>query len=300
MKKTVTVSIGIPAYNEAKNIGKLLNTLLSQKEEGITLKEIIVASDGSSDNTANVVKALKDKRIKLLDDGKRLGKSARLDQMFRKFTGDVLFLLDADILIKDNKLLAKTVQIANLKKHGLAGINARPLPAKTFFQKSLEMGVNVMKNITVQWRDGNNYLAYKGCFLALDAKLAKAIHMPAEIVNNDPFLYFSAVKHGYEPVYIEDCYAYYQSPLTFKDHLKQSSRFQMCREEMEKYFILDLQKEFAIPLELSLMSSMKIFVQNPIAFVSYVLIQIATTIKKQRHIKSTWSVASSTKGKMSL
>ena len=300
MKRPVSISIGIPAYNEEANIASLLKTLLTQKEEGIKLKEILVMSDGSSDNTAKIVKAINDPRIKLVEDGKRLGKSARLDQMFRKFKGDVLFLIDADIVIKDHKLLSKIVQVGDLPTYGLAGINARPLPGTTFFEKALETGVNVMKNISLHWRDGNNYLSYKGCLLALDGKLAKAITMPKEIVNNDPFLYFSAVQHGYEPVYIEDCYAYYRSPLTFQDHLKQASRFRTVQTELQKYFTIDPEKEFKIPFPIAFASALQNFFAHPLAFLYYVCIQVAVSLRKQTNIKSTWSIASSTKGKAPL
>jgi len=55
MKKLITVSIGIPAYNEEANIGKLLSSLIKQKEAGFIIKEIIVVSDQSTDKTDEIV-----------------------------------------------------------------------------------------------------------------------------------------------------------------------------------------------------------------------------------------------------
>ena len=48
------VSIGIMAYNEEKNIGNLLKTLLKQNLSFV--KEIIVVNSGSTDKTAKIVK----------------------------------------------------------------------------------------------------------------------------------------------------------------------------------------------------------------------------------------------------
>ena len=81
MNKPVTISVGIPAYNEAKSIKRVLTSLLAQKEDGFILKEIIVISDGSTDSMAQKVREIKDKRITFIDDKSRRGKSARLDQM---------------------------------------------------------------------------------------------------------------------------------------------------------------------------------------------------------------------------
>jgi glycosyltransferase involved in cell wall biosynthesis len=48
MKKNMTVTIGIPAYNEAANITSLLMALLAQNTPNFKLESIIVASDGST------------------------------------------------------------------------------------------------------------------------------------------------------------------------------------------------------------------------------------------------------------
>ena len=60
MKPTVT--IGIPSYNEAQNIGQLLESLLKQVSNSYILEKIIVCSDGSTDDTEQVVKKLESKR----------------------------------------------------------------------------------------------------------------------------------------------------------------------------------------------------------------------------------------------
>lgn len=300
MKKLTTVSIGIPAYNEGSNIQKLLKTLLAQKETGIKIKEIIVMSDGSNDDTREKVTAVKDKRIRFYDDGKRLGKSARLNNIFKIFTGDVLVLMDADIMITQRTLIAKTIKNAQLNKTGIVGVNALPLPAQTYFEKVLEAGVHVMKDISKQWHNGNNYLSFKGAFLALDGKLAKTITMPASIVNNDAYLYFSAVQSGYSPAYLEDSRVYYRSPMTLSDHLKQSSRYQSSEGELMNHFTLDWDYHYKIPHAVMISSMVKSLFKRPGTMLPYLSVYFYTKVNKQMNINSTWSIASSTKGKISI
>ncbi|MBA3723669.1 MAG: glycosyltransferase family 2 protein [Candidatus Levybacteria bacterium] len=295
MKAQVNVSIGIPAYNEGKNIQQLLMSLLAQKEDSIKIKEIILLSDGSNDDTGQKVKAIKDRRIIFKDDHKRLGKSARLDQIFRSFTGDVLILMDADIVITDAQLLEKTILAANLSRSGIVGINALPLTAETFFEQVIETGVRIMKDIAKGWNNGNNYLSFKGCFLALDGKLAKAIHIPASVVNNDSYLYFAGVEKKYVPKYLSDISVYYRSPMNLADHIKQSSRHQNSRKELEKFFTLDWDYEYTMPVALVILSILKSILTRPIYFVAYLAVTLIAKVKRQTNIKSTWSVAKSTK-----
>ena len=58
--KKLTVTIGIPAYNEEKNIGRLLRALLRQKTNGLSIKKIIVISDASTDKTSQIVRGFKE------------------------------------------------------------------------------------------------------------------------------------------------------------------------------------------------------------------------------------------------
>lgn len=300
MKNITKVSIGIPAYNEGQNIQQLLHKLIAQKEQGIKIEEIIVMSDGSNDDTEQKVKAVKDRRIRFIDDGQRLGKSARLTQIFSRFKGDVLLLLDADVYIKEKDLLSKTVTSANLKHTGLAGINAQPLPAKTFFEQILEAGIMVMKSIAKTWNNGQNYLSFKGCFMALDGSLARSIKMPSEIVNNDAYIYFAAVQAGYSPTYLNDRYIYFRSPMTLGDHIKQSSRYQSSKDELKRYFTLDWETYYSIPVRIQLVSVLKAILSRPVETMGYVVIYIYSKLMRQTNVKTTWSMASSTKEKLSL
>ncbi len=92
---TLRVSIIIPCWNEGGCIeGRLAN--VGEQDYPADLIEIIVASDGSSDETNEIVMRLAqdDPRIKLLDL-QRGGQTAALDAGIEAATGDVVVITDA-------------------------------------------------------------------------------------------------------------------------------------------------------------------------------------------------------------
>ena len=92
MKK---VSIIIPAKNEEKTIGDLLDKIINIKLDQIKFeKEVIVVDDGSDDNTAKICE--KYKNIKLLKQ-KNKGKGSAVQNGIKFSTGDYILIQDADL-----------------------------------------------------------------------------------------------------------------------------------------------------------------------------------------------------------
>lgn len=295
MKKNISISIGIPAYNEQANIKNLLNSFLRQKVAGYVLSEIIIISDGSTDRTVESAKEIKDSRIKIVDGDQRVGKSERINQIFSMFKGDILILADADITIADMSILSYIAGQNDIHKSGIFGINARPGTAGSFFQKVINSGFLAFDDIANKWMNGQNYLRFKGCFLVLDKKFAREQRIPGSAVNNDAYLYFAALEKKYCPRYLKKVVVYFKSPKDIADHLGQSSRFKISKDEMQKYFKFNLEHEYHIPITTAIRATLKHIFINPVYFLSYILINIYTSLTKNKHVSSLWSVAVSTK-----
>src|SRR3989344_276122 len=103
--KKLTITIGIPAYNEEQNIQNLLKSVIAQKQNRLVVKEIIVVSDNSTDRTNELVKKIKDRRVKLIKNKKRLGQSYSQNLIFSKANTDVVVLFEADTCPADNRYL---------------------------------------------------------------------------------------------------------------------------------------------------------------------------------------------------
>lgn len=88
------ISIVIPAYNEEKRIGRYLRRLCAYCASSGLPSEIIVADDGSSDNTAGLAAAFEGVRvIRLKSNG---GKGCAVAEGFRASAGEICIFLDAD------------------------------------------------------------------------------------------------------------------------------------------------------------------------------------------------------------
>ncbi len=121
------VSVGIMAFNEEKNIGVLLKSLLKHRSEKSTIEEIIVVSSGSTDLTNHIVKqqAKKDKRIKLIVEQRRKGKASAVNIFIAKAKRNILVLISADVAIEPTTLDNLVIPFKN---HSVGITGAHPIP----------------------------------------------------------------------------------------------------------------------------------------------------------------------------
>jgi len=96
----VQLSLVIPAYNEAESLPELLSWIYRVCEPLYESYEVIVVDDGSTDNTWQVLKELKERypqRLRAIRFARNYGKSAALYQGFQEAKGEVIITLDADL-----------------------------------------------------------------------------------------------------------------------------------------------------------------------------------------------------------
>lgn len=93
----------IPAYNEGKTIGNVIKVV----KEVNCIKDIIVVSDGSTDNTVEISKKMGAKVIELK---KNLGKGGALKAGLEEADGEVILFLDADLVGLKKEHIIKLVK----------------------------------------------------------------------------------------------------------------------------------------------------------------------------------------------
>ena len=105
------VSVVIPAFNRAGLIGRAIESVARQTYADI---EIIVADDASTDNTAAVVGAIQDPRVRYLSSERNAGASAARNMGIHAASGDFVAFLDSDDVWMANKL---ELQLAAVRQH---------------------------------------------------------------------------------------------------------------------------------------------------------------------------------------
>lgn len=114
------ISIVLPAYNEASRIENCVRTVERAVKSLSNSYEIIVAEDGSTDGTSDIIAKLSRNNpdLRFLHSPVRLGKGKAIKNALRSAKGDVIVFMDAD-LPANLKYLQCIVQIAK-EQRGLA------------------------------------------------------------------------------------------------------------------------------------------------------------------------------------
>jgi cellulose synthase/poly-beta-1,6-N-acetylglucosamine synthase-like glycosyltransferase len=109
-----TISVVIAAHNEEAAIASRLENLLALEYPEDRL-EIIIASDGSTDRTAEIVRRFASSRIHLLDFQVNRGKAAVLNDAVASARGELLLLSDANTMMDPGAALALAKRFSDPK-----------------------------------------------------------------------------------------------------------------------------------------------------------------------------------------
>lgn len=93
------ISVIIPLYNEAESLPELMAWIRRVMEDNHYSYEVIFVDDGSNDNSWNIIRLLRENNpmIKGIKFQRNYGKSAALNEGFKKAKGEVVITMDADL-----------------------------------------------------------------------------------------------------------------------------------------------------------------------------------------------------------
>tara|TARA_A100001037_G_C15115817_1_gene621338 strand:+ start:1110 stop:1997 length:888 start_codon:yes stop_codon:yes gene_type:complete len=134
------ITIGIPAFNEEKNIGNIIEELNKKYES------IIVCDDGSTDSTYDI---LKKSNVIVVRHEKNLGYGAAVNSIFKKsqeIHSDVLVTFDADGQHRIEDIDTIIEPILGNKSHIVIG--SRFLDEKNKVPRYREVGIKIITHVT--------------------------------------------------------------------------------------------------------------------------------------------------------
>lgn len=120
------------AYNEERNIGRLLEALRHQKTATASITQIIVVASGCTDRTEAIVleAAQVDKRVRLIRQVRREGKARAINlflQTARDARADLCVLQSGDTLPREGTLEALLAPFATDPTIGMTGAHVVPV-----------------------------------------------------------------------------------------------------------------------------------------------------------------------------
>jgi glycosyltransferase involved in cell wall biosynthesis len=87
------LSVLLPAYNVSKYIQKAISSILGQSFSDF---ELLIADDGSTDNTRELIDHFSDTRIRTYHNSFNQGKTSTVNRLFKLAQGDFVTIHDAD------------------------------------------------------------------------------------------------------------------------------------------------------------------------------------------------------------
>lgn len=114
--KSPRISVIMPAYNSEKYISEAIRSIL---EQTYTDFEFIILNDGSTDNTAEIIKTFSDPRIKFINNQTNQGFIASLNQCIDEASGEFIAKMDSDDISLPTRL---EKQISYLDAHPNVGM----------------------------------------------------------------------------------------------------------------------------------------------------------------------------------
>jgi len=92
-----TLSVIVPAHNEGKTLKRNVKRLEKVLDGFFDDFEIIISEDGSTDDTVEIARSLKSGRVRVLSNGKRIGKGAAIMSAASYAKADIMVFMDADL-----------------------------------------------------------------------------------------------------------------------------------------------------------------------------------------------------------
>ena len=212
----ISISVGICAYNEEKNIGRLLRALLNQETNKIRIKEIIVISSGSTDRTNEIVREFTklDQRIRLITQPKRMGKASAVNEFLKNAEGDVCVLESADTVPAKNALEKLCIPFRD-KTVGLTG--GRPIPTNdrnSFIGFAGHLIWELHHRISLKNPKFGEFIAFRNI---ID-------RIPEKTAVDEAWIEALIKKKGYRVVYVPEAICYNTAPQNLRDFIKQRRR----------------------------------------------------------------------------
>ncbi len=227
-EKLPHASLIIAAYNEAGVItAKLDNSLTLQYPPGRL--QIIVVTDGSSDETPALVRRYAKNGVVCLHEASRRGKSAAINRAMTTATGDMIVFSDANAFYEPDALLKLARHFQNGRVGGVSG-QKTVRASQTAVSQSSGLYWKYESAIKKWESASGSTVAVVGEMLALRRSLFTPI--PPAVINDDAYLATQILRQGYRVVYEPEAVCWETASSSSADELVRRRRISAGRYQL--------------------------------------------------------------------
>jgi glycosyltransferase involved in cell wall biosynthesis len=223
-----SVSVGVCAHNEEKNILQSLSSISSQSLDGFELLEVIVVSSGSTDRTDSIVEecAQKDRRVRLIVQERREGKCVAVNLFMKEAEGDVLVLVNADNRLTEGAL-SKLLEPFREEKVGMVGGHPVPVnPTDTLVGSAVRTLWDMHHRLSLVTPKTGELIAFRNLRIIL----------PDGINTDEDWIRMEMERRGYRVAYAPAAIVLNKGPETLREFMMQRTRVNIGERYMKRRY----------------------------------------------------------------
>jgi biofilm PGA synthesis N-glycosyltransferase PgaC len=212
----IRCSVGVTAYNEEANIGRLLQALIEQRLYQVQIAEIIVVASGCTDRTVEIVQeyAACDPRIQLHIQERREGKTSAIN-LFLAHAQEQICVLESGDTLPHEDAIENLVRMFRDPAVGMTG-------AQKVAVNTPDHVVGLLSYLRLKME---HQLCLEIPRLGELVAFRKILdRLPPDVAMDEAFVEAFAVQRGLQVRYAPDAVVYSMGPQTVSDFVKQRRR----------------------------------------------------------------------------
>ncbi len=212
----IQCSVGVTAYNEEANIGRLLDALLAQHLREVDIVEIIVVASGCTDQTVPIAEsyAARHPQIRLFVQAKREGKTAAINVFLANARTNICVLESGDTLPHEDAV-EHLVRMFRDPSVGMTG--AHKIPVNTpdhLVGLFTHLRLRLEHQLCLEIPRLGEMIAFRKVF----------DRIPPDVAMDEAFVEALVVQRGMQVRYAPDAVVYNTGPDNIQDFVRQRRR----------------------------------------------------------------------------
>jgi poly-beta-1,6-N-acetyl-D-glucosamine synthase len=213
---SLSCSVGVTAYNEEANIGRLLDALLSQHLFDVEISEIIVICSGCTDCTVPIVESYVARvpHIKMFVQPRREGKTAAINIFLKNAQEDICVLESGDTL-PDEDAVEHLVRMFADPTVGMTGAHKMPVNSPEHLVGLFtHLRLRLEHQLCLEIPRLGEMIAFRKVF----------DEIPPDVAMDEAFVEALVVRRGMQVRYAPNAVVYNTGPNTIGDFVRQRRR----------------------------------------------------------------------------